>query len=140
MTNVDSANLSGKQHCSYCAHYTENNSAGHCQTLRQKLDLQWLVSCEPRPGRCSVLTHICILSRTHITPVIRLCWVRNGSKHKHTALYHIGTQARLPFARIVIANGVLPRSEVQRGRKSVICRLPHGALKCTKECNPSNDA
>ena len=136
MTNVNSANLSGKQHCSYCAHYAEDNSAGHCQKLRQTLDLQWLASCQPRSGRCFAFTHSRILPRTRVAPVIRLRWVN----HKRTALYHVLTRAKRPFAWVVIANGVLPRSEVRRGRKSVICRLPRGALKCTKECNPSNAA
>ena len=81
-----------------------------------------------------------IVSHTHVVLVISLRWVSNGSKHKYTALYHIVTWARWPFARIIIANGVLPRGEVRRGRKSVICRLPRGALKCTKKCNPSNAA
>ena len=40
MTNVDSANLSGKQHFSHCAHYAADNSAGHSQKCCQKkLDL-----------------------------------------------------------------------------------------------------
>ena len=30
MTNVDNANLSGKQHCSYCAHYAGDNNTGRC--------------------------------------------------------------------------------------------------------------
>ena len=37
---MNSANLSGKQHCSYYAHYTGDN-AGHCQKrCQKKLDLQ----------------------------------------------------------------------------------------------------
>ena len=38
--------------------------------------------------------------------------------HKHTALYHVVTRARQPFAKSVITNGVLPRGEVRRAEKA----------------------
>ena len=82
--------------------------------------------------RWPIVTTWPIVSRTHIVPIIPLRWVSNGSKHKHTALCYGVTWARWPFAKIVIANDVLLKSEVRRGQKSVICRLPCGALNAQR--------
>ena len=110
MTNVDHANLSCKQHCPHRVHFTQQMTVQN--TAKRTLIWKRLASCGPRPGRCSVLISCLIVSRTHFILVILLCWVSNGSKQKHTALYHIVTWARRPFARIVIANSILLRSEV----------------------------
>ena len=134
MTNVNSANLSGKQHCSYIARTTYRGQ--QCRTLPKappkKLE---------RPGRCSALTHSRILPRTQVPPVFPLRWVSNGSKHKHTALYHVVTSC---CQTVICMNRqckwCLAQKRTTKGPKSVICRLPRGALKCTKECNPLNAA
>ena len=36
MTNVDTADLSAKQHCPHRVHYAAENSAEHCQKRTQK--------------------------------------------------------------------------------------------------------
>ena len=59
-------------------------------------------------------------------------------KTKVHGAYQVNTQARQPFARIIIVNGNLLRSKVRIRQKYVICQLPHSVLKYTKECNPSN--
>ena len=77
------------------------------------------------------------MSRTHVVPVIPMRWVSNGSKHKHTARYHVVTQARRPFARIDIANGVLPRGEVRRVVKTSLQTLLK--RKATGEKGPATE-
>ena len=115
MINMDSANLSIIQHCPHRVHYAVDNSAEHyCQSAANK----GLVNCGPWPGRCSTLTSCPIVSRKHFVPVTSLCWVSNGSKHKHAALYNIVSWARRPLARIFIANNVLPRRVVWDTKKA----------------------
>ena len=88
-------------------------SRDKCGTLvlKEAGDLQATI-----PGRCSALTS-CLLCHVHFVLVIPLRWVSSGSNQKHTALYNSGIRARRPFASIAMANGVLPRSELQRSQK-----------------------
>ena len=76
-----------------------------------------------RKLRCFTLISCPIVSCTNFVLCVPLCWVSNSAKLKAQHCYHIVTRAWHPFARIVIANGVLPRSEFQKSQKIAICRL-----------------
>ena len=73
--------------------------------------------------RVNLLSH-CVT--THFVPVITLRWVSNSLQHKHTTLYNVFSRARQQSSL----------HEVPEKRH--LSTIPHGNLKCTKECNPSN--
>ena len=120
--------------------YAPDNSAEHCNSAAKKpFTSKKLASCGRQPGGHSVLTSCLVVSRTHFVPVILLRWVSNSSNTQaHDAALRTLLVDPVAICKFVIANGILPRSKVRRGWKSVICWPRHSALKCTKECNPSN--